>query len=73
MTLAPYLARTNQEILSLFNRTDIVKRDGNRDKKKGVEIGERGEVPLYALNFLEDYALIFQYFGFKLYPISFNS
>ena len=73
MTLAPYLAKTNQEIFLLFNRTGFAKRNGSTILiNEGAESGERGEVSPHALNFLEDYALVFQYFGFKLYLISFN-
>ena len=61
MTLAPYFAKTNQEISLLFNRIDFVKRNGSTILiNKGVESGERRE------------ALIFRYFRLKLYPISSN-
>ena len=46
MTLTPYLAKTNQEISLLFNRTDFVKRDGSTILiNKGVESGEREKSP----------------------------
>ena len=73
MSLVPYLAKMNQEISLLFNRTDFVKRDGSTIFiNKGAESRQMGEVSFLYLNFLEDYSLIFQYFGFKLYPISFK-
>ena len=66
MPLAPYLANKNPEVSLLFNRTDFVKRDGSAILiNKGVESEESGEVHPPTLNFLEDYALTFQYFGFR--------
>ena len=59
-----YSEKTSQEIFLLFNRTDFVKRDSSTILINKVERG--GEVCPPALNFLEYYALIFQYFGFKL-------
>ena len=74
MPLGPYLANTNPEVSLLFNRTDFVKRDVSTILiSKGLESEESGEVPPLPppLNFLEDCALTFQYFGFRLYPITF--
>ena len=52
MTLAPYLAKINQEISLLFNRTDFVNKAGSAIlRNKGVESEERGEVSPLALNF----------------------